>query len=90
MTEKEILYQVIAREVSNTLGMINPSLKMFSNLATNYIIKFIDPYVDAFCNLELGKFNANAAAEFTKEQVNDKVNDFLKKYKTEAEYREGL
>lgn len=83
MNDKELLYQIINREVSNVLIQINPTLALFSNTATNYIINFIDPYVTAF--LAGGeKINTQAAGAFVKEEVNEKVDAFIKKFESES------
>lgn len=84
MTEKELLYQVISREVSNLLGGLNPTFRMFSSTVTNYIINFLDPYVDAFMNND-GELNTKAATGFVKQEMNEKIEAFMKKFEAESE-----
>lgn len=84
MSEKELLYQVISREVENILGSINPAFRMFNNIAVNYVINLIDPYVDAFiANDKDHKINTEMVSGFLKNEVNEKVDNFMKKFKEE-------
>lgn len=83
MNDKELLYQIIEREVSNFLGSLNPTFRLFSNSATKYIITIIDPYVSAFMNAD-GEINTNAASGFITEEVNEKVAKFMKKFEEES------
>jgi hypothetical protein len=86
MSEKELLYQIISREVDNILGNINPALRMFNSVATNYVISIVDPYVDAFiANSDNKKIDTDAANKFVKNEINDKVDSFMKKFKEESE-----
>ena len=43
------------------------------------MIKFIDPYVNAF--IEGDKLNTEELSEFTSAEINDKINKFKKEYK---------
>lgn len=83
MNEKELLYQVLNREISNILGRMNPAFRMFSSTIATYIINFLDPYVDAFTSPE-GDINTKAAKGFIKEEVNAKVEAFMKKFEAES------
>ena len=83
MTEKDLLYQVLNREISNFLSSINPAFRMFSTTVTTYLMNFIDPYVDAFTNTD-GEINTKAAKGFIKQEVNSKVEEFMKKFEAES------
>ena len=83
MTEKELLYQVLNREVINLVNSLNPAFRVFSSTITNYLINFIDPYVDAFTNID-GNINTKAAAGYIKEEVSEKVEAFMKKFEEET------
>lgn len=83
MSEKELLYQVLNREISNFLSSINPAFRMFSTTVTSYIMNFIDPYIDAFTNND-GELNTRAAKGFIQEEVNAKVEAFMKKFEAES------
>lgn len=82
MSEKELLYQVLNREIGNFLGNINPAFRMFSTNVTTYIINFIEPYINAFTNSD-GHFNSKAAEGFLKQEVNEKINSFMEKFEAE-------
>lgn len=89
MTDKDILYQMISREVDNLLGMYVPGLRVFSGTITKYIVNFIDPYVNAFFGEDTG-INTEAAGEFVKSEVNEKVQDFMKKFEAEKKLKNGM
>ena len=82
MNEKEILYNMIAREVDNFLGQTAPSLKVFSNIVSRYVISYIDPYVDAFF-MGTDKLNTTAAKAYINKEVNDKISSFISKFEAE-------
>jgi hypothetical protein len=80
MTDKELLYQMLQREVNSLIESAVPQFKMFSGVATNYIIELIDPYVSAFLSPDDGTLNKKAASEFLKQEASDKINKFLKDF----------
>jgi hypothetical protein len=71
---------MLGREIDNILYSINPIAGTFSSPIKNYIFNTIEPYVDAFLFPETEKINTKAATSFVKEEVNSKVNDFLKRF----------
>lgn len=81
MTDKELLYQMLDREISNLLGGFSPALKGFSGMVTNYVIRYIDPYVDAF--ISGGKINTSAASEYLKDETNKKIEEYMNRFKLE-------
>lgn len=91
MSEKELLYQIITREVENILGSVNPAFRMFNNVAVNYIVNLIDPYVDAFiANDKEHKIDTKMVGEFLKDEVNTKVDNFMKKFKEEKNKHDDM
>ena len=82
MTDKELLYQMLQREISSLINNAAPQFKMFSGIATNYVIELIDPYVNAFLSPDDGSLNKSAAGEFLKQETNEKINKFLKDFET--------
>lgn len=82
-TEKEILHQMLSREIDNLLNNFGPVVSMFSGTAKQYLFNFIDPYVDAFISPQTNKINTEAAGEFVKEEVDNKVKSFLEKFEKE-------
>jgi hypothetical protein len=61
MNDKELLYQMLQREIINILEGVAPQFKMFSGVVTNYVIELIDPYVTAFLSPDDGTLNKKAA-----------------------------
>ena len=84
MSEKELLYQVLNREISNVLGSINPAFKMFSPSATKYIMTLFNDYIDAFIGVD-NKINTEAASEFMKEEINKKVEAFMTRFESKRD-----
>jgi hypothetical protein len=66
MTDKELLYQMLDREVKNIIDIAAPQFRMFSGTATNYIISLIDPYVDAFLSPADGSLNKRGGRSILK------------------------
>ena len=81
MNDKEILYQMLSREIDNLLGK-NQMLRLFSDPIKSWIINYIDPYVNAFF-MGTTKINSEVAGTFVKEEFNNKINDFIKKFEEE-------
>ena len=81
MSEKELLYQVLNREVANVLSSVSPAFKMFSPSVTKYIMTMFNDYIDAFIGID-NKINTEAAGEFVKEEVNKKVEEFMKRFES--------
>jgi hypothetical protein len=84
MTDKELLFQVLKREIDNILGSINPAFRMFTPTITASIINFINPYVDAFMSPDGDRLNTKAAAGYLKEETSRKIEDFLNKFESES------
>jgi hypothetical protein len=83
MTDKELLYQMLQREVDNLITNAAPQFKMFSGYATNYIIGIVDPYVTAFLSPDDGTLNQKAAGAFLKQETTEKIDKFLKDFETQ-------
>jgi hypothetical protein len=80
MTDKELLYQMLQREIGNLIDITAPQFKLFSGSASSYIINLIDPYVSAFLSPDDGTLNKAAAGEFLKQETNEKIDKFLKDF----------
>jgi hypothetical protein len=83
MTDKELLYQMLHREVANLVETAAPQFKMFSGYAANYLIELVDPYVTAFMSPDDGSLNQKAAGAFVKQEANEKIEKFLKEFEDE-------
>ena len=66
--DKEILYNMISREVYNLIGNISPALRVFSDVISKYLIMYIDPYVDAFF-MGTETLNTDVAKEYINKEV---------------------
>jgi hypothetical protein len=84
MNEKEIIFQMLGREIDNIVAQFGPMASMFSGSIKKFIFEFLDPYLDAFMNPKTEKINTEAVKEFTKQEVSSKVNDFMKKFETQV------
>ena len=80
MSDKEIIYQMIEREISNFMMKNVPGLQPFSKMLTNYAIKLVDPYVDAFLTGD-GELNLNAAEHYLKDETNRKIDEYMNRFK---------
>ena len=76
--DKIILYTMIKRNIDNLCAK-NPLLWTFKGPINDYVIKFIDPYVNAF--IEGDKLNTEELSEFTSAEINERINKFKKEYK---------
>ena len=84
--DKIILYNIIEREVDNFLVGV-PVLSAFSNVISNYVIKYVEPYVNAF--MSHGSIDIEQLSEFTRSEINEKVNKFKQKYEEERKTYEN-
>jgi hypothetical protein len=67
MTDKELLKQMLQREIVNLVESAAPQFKMFSGVAANFVFEYIEPYVDAFLSPDDGALNKRAAGAFLKQ-----------------------
>lgn len=82
--DKEILYNMISREVYNLIGNISPALRVFSDVISKYLIMYIDPYVDAFF-MGTETLNTDVAKEYINKEVNDRLSAFINNFKKAKE-----
>lgn len=81
-TDKQILYNIITREVHNfVLGV--PMLSVFEGIIVNYIINYIDPYVNAFIDQNNQELDVDQLSSFTQQEVNEKIQKFKNFYNKE-------
>jgi hypothetical protein len=80
MTDKELLEQMLHREITNLIETAAPQFRMFSGMASQYVFNFIEPYVDAFLSPDDGELNKKAASAFLKQETNEKIDKFLKEF----------
>ena len=80
MTDKDILYQMLEREIDNFISNTNPLLSLMAGPIKNFIFNFIDPYVTAFMGGDPKGLNPKVVESYVKEEVNEKVSSFMKKF----------
>ena len=84
MNDRELIRQILNREVSNIVGQISPSFRLFAPAISNYVMDYIDPYITAFLDSD-GKIMTNAAKQYLKDETNRKIDEYIKKFETDAE-----
>ena len=82
MSDKDILYSMINREVDNLIGLIIPSMRMFAPYVSRYITHYIDPYVDIFL-MGTDSLNTEAAKGYINQEVNEKLENFVRQFESE-------
>jgi hypothetical protein len=82
MNEKELIRQYLAREIDNLVATLIPNLAIFSTPIKNYILNYLDPYIDLFFN-NGESLNTDMVRKFTTQEVTNKINDFIDKYEKE-------
>jgi hypothetical protein len=80
MTDKELLEQMLSREITNLIETAAPQFRMFSGMASQYVFNFLEPYIDAFLSPDDGELNKKAASAFLKQETNEKIDKFLKEF----------
>lgn len=80
MSDKELIFQIIDREIENIIAQINPGLRVFAPMASKYVCRYIEPYVDAFIDPDSSKINTRAAEEYLKQESLSKIGEFMKKF----------
>jgi hypothetical protein len=88
MNDKELLKQMLYREIVNLVESAAPQFKMFSGYAANFVYDYIEPYVDAFLSPDDGSLNKKAAGAFLKQETNEKIDKFLKDFEKEKNKEE--
>lgn len=80
--DKTVLYNIIKRNISNLCSK-SPIFWTFKDTISNYVINYIDPYVNAF--LDNGKLDIDMTANFAAEEINSRIQKFKEEYKKEYE-----
>lgn len=80
--DKEVLYNMISREISNALQGI-PLFSVFAPNISSWVIAFIDPYIDAF-TVDNSKINTKQLSSFVSKELEEKINKFKAQYEEEV------
>lgn len=76
--DKKIFYTILKRNIDNLCAK-SPLLWTFKGSISDYIIKYIEPYVNAF--VEGDKLNTDELSDFAAAEIKDKIEKFKKEYK---------
>lgn len=82
MTDKEIFYSMLSREIDNLLAG-NPSIGFLSGVVKKWVFRYIDPYVSLF--MDGDEMQTEIASAYVKEELSNKINEFKRKFEEEKE-----
>ena len=77
-SDKDILYSMVRREISNLLRGI-PIFSAFEGTISSFVIQWIDPYISAFIGDD-NQINTEQLSAFVSEEMTNKINDFKARY----------
>mgnify|MGYP006356930241 FL=1 len=78
ISDKDILYSMVRREISNLLQGI-PIFAAFEGTISSLVIQWIDPYISAFIGDD-NQINTEQLSAFVSEEVTNKINEFKERY----------
>jgi hypothetical protein len=78
ISDKDILYSMVRREISNLLQGI-PIFAAFEGTISSFVIQWIDPYISAFIGDD-NQINTEQLSAFVSEEVTNKIKDFKERY----------
>lgn len=78
ISDKDILYSMVRREISNLLQGI-PIFSAFEGTISSFVIQWMDPYISAFIGDD-NQINTEQLSAFVSEEVTNKINEFKKRY----------
>ena len=78
ISDKDILYSMVRREISNLLQGI-PIFSAFEGTISSFVIQWIDPYISAFIGDD-NQINTEQLSAFVSEEVTNKINQFKERY----------
>lgn len=81
-SDKTVFYNIIRRNIDNLTSQM-PLISPFKDVISNYVIKYLDPYVNAF--LSGGTLDINEASEFAAAEAQDRIAKFRRAYLKEKE-----
>ena len=77
-SDKDILYSMVRREISNLLRGI-PIFSAFEGTISSFVIQWIDPYISAFIGDD-NQINTEQLSAFVSEEMKNKINNFKERY----------
>ena len=78
ISDKDILYSMIKREISNMLQGI-PIFSAFEGTISSFVIQWIDPYISAFIDDD-NQINTEQLSAFVSEEMTNKIKNFKERY----------
>ena len=78
ISDKDILYSMVKREISNMLQGI-PIFSAFEGTISSIVIQWIDPYISAFIDDD-NQINTEQLSAFVSEEMKNKINNFKERY----------
>lgn len=78
ISDKDILYSMVRREISNLLQGI-PIFSAFEGTISSFVIQWMDPYISAFIGDD-NQINTEQLSAFVSEEVTNKINQFKERY----------
>jgi hypothetical protein len=78
ISDKDILYSMVKREISNMLQGI-PIFSAFEGTISSVVIQWIDPYISAFIDDD-NQINTEQLSAFVSEEMKNKINNFKERY----------
>ena len=78
ISDKDILYSMVRREISNLLRGI-PIFSAFEGTISSFVIQWMDPYISAFIGDD-NQINTEQLSAFVSEEVTNKINQFKERY----------
>ena len=78
ISDKDILYSMVRREISNLLQGI-PIFSAFEGTISSFVIQWMDPYISAFIGDD-NRINTEQLSAFVSEEVTNKINNFKERY----------
>lgn len=78
LIDKEVVYNVLAREIHNILQNI-PMAGLFENAIINYVFNFAEPYINAFsAPTDRKKVDIDQLSNYASYEIKNRVEDFKK------------
>ena len=78
ISDKDILYSMVRREISNLLQGI-PIFSAFEGTISSFVIQWMDPYISAFIDDD-NQINTEQLSAFVSEEMKNKINNFKERY----------
>ena len=78
ISDKDILYSMVRREISNLLQGI-PIFSAFEGTISSFVIQWMDPYISAFIGDD-NRIDTEQLSAFVSEEMTNKINSFKERY----------